>query len=50
MIVEQRTKAVGTARVTTAVRDSALSVDEVVALVSAPSAGGIGRASCRERV
>jgi molybdopterin synthase catalytic subunit len=41
VIVEQRTDSVGTARVTTAVRDTPLSVDEVVALVSAPNAGGI---------
>lgn len=41
MIVEQRTGPVGTAKITTDVRDSALSVDEVVSLVSAPNAGGM---------
>ena len=41
MIVEQRSEPLAAVRVTTDVRSTPLSVDEVVALVSAPAAGGI---------
>jgi molybdopterin synthase catalytic subunit len=41
VIVEQRSEPLAAARVTTDVRAVPLSVDEVVALVSAPDAGGI---------